>query len=144
MQDVKSLGKKGETVKVSDGYARNFILAKKLGVEATAANIATQNQYKRFEEKEAARILAEAKELAASFEGKTVVVTAKTGQGGRIYGAVSTKEIAQAAQAQLGVTLDKKKILLEEPIRTLGTQDIPVRLHKDVLGKLTVSVREAE
>lgn len=143
LQDVKTLGKKGETVKVNDGYARNFILPKKLGVEANAKNINDLKLQKANEERIAAQKFQAAKELAAKIEEKTVTVSVKAGEGGKLFGSVSTKEIAAACVDQLGFEVDKKKMVLTEPIRACGTVIVPVKLHKDVTAKLTVRVMEA-
>ena len=137
LQDVKALGKKGEIVNVSDGYARNAILPKKLGVEATTKNLndlKLQNQH-------ADKVAAE-KELAEEIGTKKVVVKIKSGEGGRIFGSVSTKEIAQAAKEQAGLDLDKKKMQLGESIKALGTYEIPVKLHPKVTATLRVQVVE--
>ena len=142
LEDVKSLGKKGEVVKVNDGYARNFIFPKKLGVEATSANLAKLKQQKAYEAKVAAEQLAEAKALAEALAGKKLEMKAKVGEGGRLFGAIASKEIAQEVQKQIGLTVDKKKIVLPEPIKTLGTHEVSIRVHKDVTAKLTVNVTE--
>ena len=139
LQDVKALGKKGEIVNVSDGYARNAILPKKLGVEATTKNLKLQNQHA---DKVAAENLEHAKELAEEIGTKKVVVKIKSGEGGRIFGSVSTKEIAQAAKEQAGLDLDKKKMQLGESIKALGTYEIPVKLHPKVTATLRVQVVE--
>lgn len=142
LEDVKSLGKKGELVTVNDGYARNFILKKKLGVEATAANLNNLKLKKQNDEKVKQQILEEAQGFAKELEEKQVVVKLKSGEGGRTFGSVSTKEIAQAAKQQLGYELDKKKMQLKEPIRNLGNYQIPIKLHPKVTGELTVKVVE--
>ena len=142
LEDVKSLGKKGEIVNVNDGYARNFIL-KKLGVEATAKNLNDLKLQKANAEKIAAEQLAAAKELAAKLEGMSVTLTMKAGEGGKAFGSVSGKEIAAAAKDQLNLEIDKKKLVLPEAIKTFGNHEVPVKLHKDVTGKLTVKVVEA-
>ena len=142
LQDVKSLGKKGERVKINDGYARNFVLPKKLGIEATAQNLNDLKLQKANEDRIAAQKLEEAKHLAAKIEEKSVVLSVKTGEGGKLFGSVSTKEIAEAAKAQLGLDLDKKKMQQTEPIKTLGTHIIPIKLYKEVSGELTVKVTE--
>ena len=121
LEDVKSLGKKGQIVNVSDGYARNMILPKKLGVEATSKNL---NDLK----------LRKANE---------VILTLKVGEGGRTFGSVSSKEISEAAKKQLNLDIDKKKLQLENPIRNLGVTNVPVRLHPKVTGSLKVWVKEA-
>ena len=141
-EDVKALGKKGDVVKVNDGYARNFIFPKKLGVEATPQNLAKLKQ-KAYEAKVAAEQLAAAKDLANVIAAKTVTLKVKVGEGGRLFGAISSKEIAQAAKEQCDLELDKKKIVLPEPIKTLGTHEVPVKLHKDVTAALKVVVAEA-
>ena len=134
LEDVKSLGKKGQIVKVNDGYARNFILPKSLN------DLKLQ---KAKEAKIAAEQLAEAKELAAKIEAAAVTVSIRSGEGGRTFGSVSTKEIAKAAAEQLKLEIDKKKMVLQEPIKSLGTFEVPVKLHKDVTATLRVKVSEA-
>ena len=143
LEDVKSLGKKGEIVNVSDGYARNMILPKKLGVEATPKNLNDLKLQKANAAKVAAEHLAAAKELAEKLADLSVTVSIKAGEGGRAFGSVSGKEIAQAAKEQLNMEIDKKKLVLPEAIKTFGNHEVPVKLHKDVTGKLTVKVVEA-
>ena len=143
LEDVKALGKKGQIVKVNDGYARNFILPKKLGVEATSKNLNDLKLQKANAEKVAAEQLAAAKELAAKINELTVTLKMKAGEGGKAFGSVSSKEIAAAAAEQLNLELDKKKLVLPEPIKTFGNHEVPVKLHKDVIAKLTVKVTEA-
>ena len=143
LQDVKALGKKGEIVNVSDGYARNAILPKKLGVEATTKNLNDLKLQNQHADKVAAENLEHAKELAEEIGTKKVVVKIKSGEGGRIFGSVSTKEIAQAAKEQAGLDLDKKKMQLGESIKALGTYEIPVKLHPKVTATLRVQVVEA-
>lgn len=143
LEDVKALGKKGELVKVNDGYARNFILPKKLGVEATAKNLNDLKLKKANEAKVAAEQLAEAKALAAEIEKDAVTVSIKAGEGGRAFGSVSTKEIAKALSDQRKLEVDKKKMVLAEPIKSLGTFEVPVRLHREVTATLRVKVVEA-
>ncbi len=143
LEDVKSLGKKGEMVNVSDGYARNFILKKKLGVEATAKNVNDLKLQKANEEKIAREQLEQAKVFAEEIKDKFVTVSMKTGEGGRTFGSVSTKEIAAAAKEQLGIDIDKKKLQLSEPIRTLGTTIVPYKVHPKVTAQITVKVKEA-
>ena len=143
LEDVKALGKKGEIVNVSDGYARNAILPKKLGVEATPKNLNDLKLQNQHADKVAAENLENAKELARVIAEKKVVVKIKAGEGGKIFGSVSTKEIAQAAKEQAGLELDKKKMQLNEAIKALRTYEIPVKLHPKVTAKLTVQVVEA-
>ena len=143
IEDVKSLGKKGELVNVNDGYARNYILAKKLGVEATPKNLNDLKLKKANEEKRAKEIYEEAAAFAERLSKMEVNVSIKAGEGGKIFGSVSSKEIAQAAQEQLGVELDKKKMQIPSPIKSVGTQMVPIRLHPKVTAQLKVNVREA-
>ncbi len=143
LQDVKALGKKGQIVDVSDGYARNFVLPKKVGVEATDKNRNELKLQKQHEDKLAAQRLAEAKELAARLDALTIEVTMKAGENGKVFGSVASKEIAEQAARQHGLTLDKKKIVLEEPIRSFGAHEVAIKLHPEVTGKLHVKVKEA-
>ena len=143
LEDVKALGKKGQIVKVNDGYARNFILPKKLGVEATTKNLNDLKLQKANDARLAAEQLAAAKERAKKVEASPVTVSIKAGEGGRTFGSVSTKEIGKAVSDQLKLDIDKKKMVLTDPIKTLGTFEVPVKLHKDVTAKLTVKVVEA-
>lgn len=143
LQDVKSLGKKGQVVKVNDGYARNFILPKKLGEEATPANLAKLSGQKKYEEKVAQEQLDDAKKLASEIETKTLVLKVKVGDGGKIFGSVSNKEIAEETKKQFGIELDKKKIQLADPIKTTGDHEAVVKLHRDVTTKLKLKVEEA-
>ena len=143
LEDVKALGKKGQIVKVNDGYARNFILPKKLGVEATTKNLNDLKLQKANDARLAAEQLAAAKELAKKVEASPVTVSIKAGEGGRTFGSVSTKEIVKAVSDQLKLDIDKKKMVLTDPIKTLGTFEVPVKLQKDVTAKLTVKVVEA-
>jgi large subunit ribosomal protein L9 len=142
LQDVKTLGKKGDKVKVNDGYARNFILPKKLGVEATAKNINDLKLQKANEERIAQEILEQAQAFAKELEDKVVVLKIKLGKDGRTFGSISTKEISIAAKEQLGYDIDKKKLHLAEPIKNMGTFHVPVKLHPKVTGELTVKVTE--
>lgn len=142
LQDVKTLGKKGEIVNVNDGYARNFILPKKLGLEATGKNLNDLKLQKANEEKVAQQILDEAKELGKKIEAGKVELAIKIGEGGRAFGSVSSKEIAVAVKEQMGYDIDKKKIQLKDAIKTLGTHTVPVKLHPKVTAELKVIVTE--
>ena len=142
LEDVKSLGKKGQIVKINDGYARNYVLPKKLGLEANAKNLNDLKLEKARQAKQAAEELQEAKALAVKVEEKPVKLTMKTGEGGKTFGTISTKEISAEAKKQLGLDIDKKKMKLDEPIKTLGTHIVTVKLHKEVTAKLTVVVGE--
>lgn len=143
LEDVKALGKKGQVVKVNEGYARNFILPKKLGVEATPKNLNDLKLQKANADKIAAEQLAAAKELGEKLGASSVTLSIKAGDNGKAFGSVSGKEIAKAIQDQLGLDIDKKKLVLPEPLKTFGNHEVPVKLHKDVTAKLTVKVTEA-
>ena len=143
LQDVKALGKKGEVVNVNDGYARNFILPKKLGVEANGKNLNALKLQKNNEAKVAQEHLDAAKKLAEELKAGKVVLTMKVGEGGRTFGSVSSKEIAEAVKEQMHLDIDKKKIQLKEQIKTLGTHIVSVKLHPEVTAELKVSVKEA-
>ena len=143
LEDVKSLGKKGEVVNVNDGYARNFVLPKKLGVEATGKNMNDLKLQKANEEKVAKEHLEAAQAFAKEMENDHVVVSIKAGEGGRTFGSVSSKEIATAYKEQCGKEIDKKKIILPEPIKSFGVYEVAVKLHPKVTGTLKVKVQEA-
>ncbi|MBO5460355.1 MAG: 50S ribosomal protein L9 [Ruminococcus sp.] len=142
LEDVKSLGKKGEIVNVNDGYARNFILPKKLGLEATGKNLNDLKLQKSNQEKIAKENLEAAKKLAAQIEAGKVEVSIKVGEGGRVFGSVSSKEIAAAAKSQMKLDIDKKKIQLKDAIKALGTHNVVVKLHPQVSAELKVVVKE--
>lgn len=142
MQDVKSLGKKGDIVNVSDGYARNMLLPKKMGVEANAKNMNDLKLQNLHAEKVAKENLEAAKKFAEEIAGKQVQVAIKTGAGGKIFGSVSTKEIVSAAKEQLGLELDKKKMQLPDGLKALGVYEVPIKLHPQVTASLKVKVTE--
>ena len=142
LQDVKSLGKKGDMVEVNNGYAGNYLIPRKLGVEATQKNINDLKLQKANRDRIAAEQLAAARDLAEALADKTVEVKMKVGEGGRTFGAISTKEIAAAVQTQFGYEIDKKKISVDEPIRSLGTHVVKIKLHPKVTGELKVHVAE--
>lgn len=144
LQDVKALGKKGDMVEVSDGYARNFILKKKLGVEANEANKNDLKLQKANQEKIAKEQYDAAVALAKELEEITVNVTVKAGENGKVFGAVTAKEIAQALQTQFGKEVDKKKIQLADSIKNIGSFEVPVKLHTKVTAKLSVKVDAAK
>ncbi|MBR3769702.1 MAG: 50S ribosomal protein L9 [Lachnospiraceae bacterium] len=143
LADVKALGKKGQIVDVNDGYARNALFPKKLAVEANAKNMNDLKLQNQHADKVAQENYEAALALAKELEDKKVVVKMKGGEGGRTFGSVSTKEIAAAAKAQLGLELDKKKMQLADPIRSFGMTEVPIKLHPKVTGKFTVHVVEA-
>lgn len=142
LQDVKALGKKGEIVKVNDGYARNFILPKKLGVEATKQTLAELKGQQKSDAKKAKEILEEAKALAKELEEATVEVAMKVGEGGKTFGSISTKEIASAIKTQLKKDIDKKKINVPDAIKSLGVYETQIKLHPQVVATLRVHVVE--
>lgn len=139
-EDVKSLGKKGDIVDVSDGYARNFLISRKKGLEATPANLNNLKLKNANDEKIAKQQLEEAKALAEKIGKVGVKLSIKAGEGGKTFGSISSKEIAEAAASQCGFELDKKKIVLKDPIKAEGVYKIPVKLHPQVTGELTVEV----
>lgn len=143
LQDVKSLGKKDDVVDVSDGYAKNFLFTKKLGVEANSRNMNDLKLKKANDEKVAAQNLQDAKDLAELIAGKTVIVRLKAGEGGKTFGSVSNKEISEESKAQHGLEIDKKKIVISDPIKSIGTYEVSVKLHPKVTGTLKVKVEEA-
>ncbi|MCD8132127.1 MAG: 50S ribosomal protein L9 [Lachnospiraceae bacterium] len=143
LQDEKKLGKKGDIVEVSEGYARNFILPKKIGVEANARNMNDLKLQKASQEKKAKEQLEAAQALAAQIGDKTVTVSMKAGENGKTFGSISTKEIAAALKDQHGIEVDKKKIVLPEAIKTFGIFDVAVKLHPQVAGTIRVKVEEA-
>ena len=142
-QDVKGQGKKGQLVEVSDGYARNFLLAKKLAVPATPENINTMKQQEKAKKAQEAAEKAEAQATAKKLESITVKVAAKAGEGGRLFGAVTAKEVAEALSAQHGITINKAKLVLEEPIKACGGYKLKAKLGYEVVGIVNVMVVEA-
>lgn len=143
LQDEKKMGKKGDVIDVSDGYARNYVLPKKIGIEATAKNMNDLKLKKANEDKRAQEQMEAAKALAAQLEDKAIVVKIKGGEGGRTFGSVSSKEIAAACQEQYNIEIDKKKIQLTESLKNFGSYEVPIKLHPQVTGKLMVKVVEA-
>lgn len=142
LEDVKSVGKKNEIVEVSDAFARNMLIKKKKGVEATSQALNDLKLRNKRAEKDAAESLAAAKQLAEDLKEKQVEVKIKAGEGGRTFGSVSTKEISEAAKIQLHLDLDKKKMQLADPIKALGYYEVPVKIHPQVTAELKVHVIE--
>ena len=142
LEDVKALGKKGEMVEVNDGYARNFVLPKKLGLEASTKNLNDLRLKKANDEKLAAEQLEQAKQFAQKLAELEVLVYIKAGEGGKTFGSVSSKEIVRAALEQHGIELDKKKIVLQEAIKNFGAYEVAIKLHPQVTGTLKVKVQE--
>uniref|UniRef100_UPI0040562665 50S ribosomal protein L9 n=1 Tax=Acetatifactor sp. TaxID=1872090 RepID=UPI0040562665 len=143
LQDEKKLGKKGDIIEASEGYARNYILPKKIGVEATPKNMNDLKLQKANADKIAQENLDAAKALAAELETKQVIVKMKAGEGGRAFGSVSSKEIATACKEQHNIEIDKKKIQLPDSLKNFGAYEVTIKLHPQVTGKLNVKVVEA-
>lgn len=143
LDDVKTLGKKGDIVEVNEGYARNFILKKKLGIQASGKNMNDLKLQKANEERIAQEILEEARAFGKEIEAKEIVLGLKVGEGGKIFGSISSKEISEEAKKQLNMVIEKKKLQISEPIKTLGTHMITVKLHPKVTAQLKVVVKEA-
>ena len=143
LQDVKGKGKKGQLLEVSDGYARNFMLPKKLAVEATADAINTMRMNDKAAAEKAARERAEAMEISRQLRAMTLTVTAKGGGGGRLFGSVTNQEIADALKAKSGITLDKRKIVISDPIKNVGTYTVTCKLGYEITAPLTVKIEEA-
>ena len=140
LEDVKTLGKKGEIVNVNDGYARNFILKKNLGLEATGKNLNDLKLQQKNAEKVAKEKLEAAQAVAKDLEDKSITVKIQAGVEGKVFGSISSKEIALEAKKQLNMEIDKKKIVIPDAIKSLGTYNVNIKLHKDVLGTLAVKV----
>lgn len=140
LADVKNVGKKGDVAEVSDAYARNVLLRKGLGVEVSGKTMNDLKLQKANEEKVAAENLAAAKELAARLEKAQITVKVKVGEGGKLFGSIASKEIAEAAKEQLSLDIDKKKIQLSSPLKTLGANEVPIKLHPKVTARLKVNV----
>lgn len=140
LKDVKSLGMKGDVVKVSDGYARNFILPKKLGVEATKQSLHELKLQKDAEDRRNKEILDQARELGKKLEASTVKLQIKAGEGGRTFGSISTKEIATSLKEQAGIDIDRKKIQLSDPIKNVGSYTVGVKLHPEITANIKVVV----
>jgi large subunit ribosomal protein L9 len=139
LKDVKNVGKKGEAVEVSEGYARNFLLPRGLVVLATDANLRTMKQEQQAKENRKSREHQDALKLAAKMKGLVIKVAAKAGEGGRIFGSVTSADIAAALEKK-GVKIDKRKIELKDPIKNLGTYEVVVRVYQETLTTITVDV----
>ncbi|MCQ2420411.1 MAG: 50S ribosomal protein L9 [Clostridia bacterium] len=142
-QDVKGQGKRGQMIEVSDGYARNFLLPRKLAQEATADNINTMRMNDKATQERQAKERAEAMELSKKMKTFTLIVTAKGGGAGRLFGSVTNTEISEALEKQEAIRLDKRKIVLDEPIKATGTYTVRCKLGYEITGDLTVEVKEA-
>jgi large subunit ribosomal protein L9 len=142
LKDVKGKGKKGEIKNVADGYAQNFLFKQGLAIEATPANLKALEAQKNKQKREAEEELARAKQLKEQLEQLTVELSAKAGEGGRLFGSITSKQIAEALQSQHNIKIDKRKIELNDAIRTLGYTNVPVKLHSEVTATLKVHVSE--
>jgi large subunit ribosomal protein L9 len=140
IQDVKALGKKGEIKEVAEGYARNFLIPRGLVIEATASNLNRCQAEEKKQDQQLARLQDEAQKLARKINGQSVEITARTGEGGRLFGSVTSSDIALALQKK-NITVDKRKIELDEPIKSLGTHSVRIRLHQHVTASLEVVVK---
>jgi len=140
LQDVKGSGKAGSLVEVSDGYARNFLIPKKLATEATPKNLTDLKQQEAKRAKERERQIADAKAVAEKLQSLTVKVVARGGEGGRLFGSITSKEIIEALQKQHGIALEKNKILQEEPIKTFGTHEVKIKLGHETTGLINLVV----
>jgi len=143
LQDVKGKGKKGQLLEVSDGYARNYMLPRKIAVEATADAVNTKNMNDKAAAEKAARERAEAMEIAKQLRDMILVVTAKGGGAGRLFGSVTNQEIADALKAKSGIALDKRKIVISDPIKSVGTYTVQCKLGYEISAPLTVKIEEA-
>ncbi len=143
LEDVKSIGKKGQLVNASEGYAKNFLFPKKLAVEATKANMNELELKKKAEDKRKQQELMEARDLAKQIEEKGIKIAVKTGENGKLFGSVTNKEIAIAMEEQTGLKIDKKKIVLNDAIKMVGQRHVSVKLHPEVTAELTVEIVEA-
>ncbi len=139
-QEVKKVGKKGDIIEVSEGYARNYLLPQKLAIPATDGNVNVAKQQKAAEERKQQRILDEAKVLAAQLAKVSVTVSVKTGEGGKLFGSVTSKDIADAMQAQHNIEIDKRKIEMKEAIKSLGTFPVTIKIHPEVSTQIEVHI----
>jgi large subunit ribosomal protein L9 len=142
LQDVKGSGKRGQTINASDGYAANFLIPRKLAIMATDGNLNALKQQKKAEDRKTAEELAKAQQMAKKLEAITVKVTVKTGDNGKLFGSVTNKEIAQAMEEQSGIKIDKKKVVLDEPIKMTGEKKVDVKIHPQVTAKVKVAIIE--
>ena len=143
LKDVKGTGVKGDVVNISDGYARNFLFPKGLAIEATKANLSELKNKEKAQQKRIEQEKQEARELAKKISDITLVIKAKSGENGKLFGSVTNKEIAEELKKQHNIIIDRKKIVLNEPIKQLGQMDLEVKLYPEISGKLTVKVEEA-
>lgn len=142
LKDVKGTGKKGEIKEVSDGYARNFLLKKKFAVEASNTNVKELDEKKKSQERKETIAFEEAVLMGKQMEEVNIEIFSKAGDGGRLFGSITSKEIAEQLKSQKGIEVDKRKISLDEPIRTLGSRFVEIKIHPKVTTKIRVDVKE--
>lgn len=138
--DIKGVGKKGELINASDGYARNYLFPRNLAMEANDGNIKTLEHQKAKEVKKKSEDLQNAKEFAKKLADYTVTLKVKTGDNGKLFGSITSKDIADELKAQHGIEIDKKKIILEDAIKVVGSYDVEVKVYPEVHGKLKVNI----
>lgn len=141
-KDVKGTGKSGDVIKVSPGYARNMLIPRGLAVEATEGNIRNLEKQKQIQKENEAIEKAKAEEIALKLSKGNIVIKTKAGEGGRLFGSITNKDISEAIEEQLGIKIDRRKIVLENPIKELGTANVEAKLYPEVMGKFTVEVKE--
>ena len=144
LEDAQGIGKKGAVLNVADGYARNYLIPRKIAVEASESNLKSLQHQKRQQDERAKRLLAEAREAAKVLENATVKVKAKAGESGRLFGSITSKDIAEAIDRTFGIAVDRKRIDIDEQIKTVGLYMATIRLHQDVEVKINVHVVSGE
>ncbi len=143
LQDVKNVGKKGQLIEASEGYAKNFLIPRKLGMEATKSNLNDLELKQKSEEKRKKEELEEAQHMGKELEEKTIVITVKTGDNGKLFGSVTNKEVAEELVKQTGLAIDKKKVSIGDPIKMLGERTATVKLHPKVTAEVKIKIVEA-
>lgn len=141
-KDVKGTGKAGEVIKVSPGYARNMLIPRGLAVEATEGNVRNLEKQKQIQKENEAKEKAKAEEIASKLSKENIVIKTKAGEGGRLFGSITNKDISEAIEKQLGIKIDRRKIVLENPIKELGVVNVEAKLYTEVTGKFAVEVKE--
>lgn len=141
-KDVKGTGKAGEVIKVSPGYARNMLIPRGLAVEATEGNVRNLEKQKQIQKEHEATEKAKAEEVASKLSKENIVIKTKAGDGGRLFGSITNKDISEAIEKQLGIKIDRRKIVLENPIKELGVVNVEAKLYPEVIGKFAVEVKE--
>jgi large subunit ribosomal protein L9 len=142
LQDIRGKGKKGQMIEASDGYARNYLLPRKMAIEATADNVNTMKMNDKAKAEQAAREKAQAQEFADRLKDITVEIQAKSGNGGRLFGSITSQEVSDALKKQFGIAIDKKKIVQDEPIKSFGTFSLKAKLGYEIIATITVHVSE--